>query len=115
MSCSQDYNPRPFLQVMFTEEDVKFYLAELALGLDHLHSLGIIYRDLKPEKYVWYRSVFSPQPAVIAQHNLIPLNNALGQADGRQQSKSVRLSLLTPAVRARSTVEAACVHHMSEH
>ncbi|CAB1334915.1 unnamed protein product [Coregonus sp. 'balchen'] len=37
-------------EVMFTEEDVKFYLAELALGLDHLHGLGIIYRDLKPEK-----------------------------------------------------------------
>ncbi|XP_029625779.1 ribosomal protein S6 kinase alpha-3 isoform X1 [Salmo salar] len=36
-------------QVMFTEEDVKFYLAELALALDHLHGLGIIYRDLKPE------------------------------------------------------------------
>lgn len=34
---------------MFTEEDVKFYLAELALALSHLHSLGIIYRDLKPE------------------------------------------------------------------
>ena len=40
------------LQVMFTEEDVKFYLAELALALEHLHSLGIIYRDLKPEKWV---------------------------------------------------------------
>lgn len=37
---------------MFTEEDVKFYLAELALALDHLHGLGIIYRDLKPEKCV---------------------------------------------------------------
>ncbi|XP_068013755.1 ribosomal protein S6 kinase alpha-6 isoform X4 [Melanerpes formicivorus] len=37
-------------EVMFTEEDVKFYLAELALALDHLHSLGIVYRDLKPEK-----------------------------------------------------------------
>uniref|UniRef100_A0A8C1PQM4 Ribosomal protein S6 kinase n=1 Tax=Cyprinus carpio TaxID=7962 RepID=A0A8C1PQM4_CYPCA len=36
-------------EVMFTEEDVKFYLAELALGLDHLHGIGIIYRDLKPE------------------------------------------------------------------
>jgi len=37
---------------MFTEEDVKFYLAELALALDHLHGLGIVYRDLKPEKSV---------------------------------------------------------------
>ncbi|XP_050511520.1 ribosomal protein S6 kinase 2 beta isoform X1 [Diabrotica virgifera virgifera] len=36
-------------EVMFTEDDVKFYLAELALALNHLHSLGIIYRDLKPE------------------------------------------------------------------
>jgi len=43
---------------MFTEEDVKFYLAELALALSHLHRHGIIYRDLKPEKYVrlvWLR------------------------------------------------------------
>ena len=39
-----------FSQVMFTEDDVKFYLAELALALDHLHGLGIVYRDLKPEK-----------------------------------------------------------------
>ncbi|XP_044290938.1 ribosomal protein S6 kinase alpha-1 isoform X1 [Varanus komodoensis] len=36
-------------EVMFTEEDVKFYLAELVLGLGHLHRLGIVYRDLKPE------------------------------------------------------------------
>lgn len=36
-------------EVMFTEDDVKFYLAELALSLDHLHRLGIVYRDLKPE------------------------------------------------------------------
>uniref|UniRef100_A0A6A7FRR2 non-specific serine/threonine protein kinase n=2 Tax=Hirondellea gigas TaxID=1518452 RepID=A0A6A7FRR2_9CRUS len=36
-------------EIMFTEDDVKFYLAELALALSHLHTLGIIYRDLKPE------------------------------------------------------------------
>lgn len=36
-------------EIMFTEDDVKFYLAELALALDHLHSLGVMYRDLKPE------------------------------------------------------------------
>eukprot|EP00116_Pleurobrachia_bachei_P002683 sb/3462945/ len=42
-------NSIPLSQVMFTEEDVKFYLAEICLALGHLHTLGIIYRDLKPE------------------------------------------------------------------
>jgi serine/threonine protein kinase len=27
----------------------KFYAAEVGLALNHLHGLGIIYRDLKPE------------------------------------------------------------------
>jgi p90 ribosomal S6 kinase len=34
-------------EVMFTETDVRIYLAEICLALEHLHSLGIIYRDLK--------------------------------------------------------------------
>ncbi|CDS11010.1 hypothetical protein LRAMOSA03274 [Lichtheimia ramosa] len=33
----------------FTESMAAFYAAELVLALSHLHSLGIIYRDLKPE------------------------------------------------------------------
>ena len=33
----------------FSEERSKFYLAELILALDHLHSKNILYRDLKPE------------------------------------------------------------------
>jgi p70 ribosomal S6 kinase len=34
---------------IFMEEAASFYLSEIICGLEHLHSLGIIYRDLKPE------------------------------------------------------------------
>ncbi|XP_077107263.1 ribosomal protein S6 kinase beta-2 [Ranitomeya variabilis] len=34
---------------IFMEDTACFYLAEITLALGHLHSLGIIYRDLKPE------------------------------------------------------------------
>lgn len=38
------------LERMFTEDVASFYMAEVVLALEHLHSnLGVIYRDLKPE------------------------------------------------------------------
>jgi serine/threonine protein kinase len=33
----------------FSEDQAKFYFAEVLIALEHLHSLDIVYRDLKPE------------------------------------------------------------------
>lgn len=34
---------------LFNEESARFYAAEVVIGLEYLHCLGIVYRDLKPE------------------------------------------------------------------
>lgn len=33
----------------FTEDETRFFLAELVLAIEHIHAKDIIYRDLKPE------------------------------------------------------------------
>ena len=33
----------------FNEDEARFYLSEILLALEHLHSNSVIFRDLKPE------------------------------------------------------------------
>lgn len=35
-------------QVYFAQDIAKYYIAEIVLGIEHLHSFGIVHRDLKP-------------------------------------------------------------------
>ena len=36
-------------QVYLSEDDARFYLAEIVLAIEQLHDMNILYRDLKPE------------------------------------------------------------------
>jgi len=40
--------------IQMPEERVVFYSAQLVLGLAHLHSMGLIYRDLKPSNILLF-------------------------------------------------------------
>jgi protein kinase A len=37
----------------FTEDQVKFYAAEIFLALEYLHNNNIVFRDLKPENILF--------------------------------------------------------------
>ncbi|XVF69674.1 hypothetical protein PTKIN_Ptkin11bG0100600 [Pterospermum kingtungense] len=41
---------------VFSSAVIRFYLAEILCALEHLHSLGIVYRDLKPENVLIQQS-----------------------------------------------------------
>lgn len=40
---------RAYKVASFTEDTIRYFIAEMVCGLQFLHSKGIIHRDLKPE------------------------------------------------------------------
>jgi beta-adrenergic-receptor kinase len=38
---------------VFSEKEVKFYAAEITLGLEHMHLRSIVYRDLKVKHFIF--------------------------------------------------------------
>ncbi|KAM3184502.1 G protein-coupled receptor kinase 2 [Hymenolepis weldensis] len=60
----------------FPESRARFYAAEITLGLEHLHSLRIVYRDLKPENIliddqVTFYLILGPEISSIAKDNKV--------------------------------------------
>ena len=47
--CGGDLGSRLMHEECFDEFTSKFYIAELVLAVEQLHSLNIIHRDLKPD------------------------------------------------------------------
>nr|AML77879.1 putative LOV domain-containing protein [Oenothera biennis] len=74
---------------IFKEESARFYAAEVVIGLEYLHCLGIVYRDLKPENILLAKDGH----VVLTDFDLSFLTNCKPQivhqpVSGRRKSRS---------------------------
>lgn len=47
-----------FFKGLLTYQQCQFYIGSMILAIEYLHSLGIIYRDIKPENIMISAEVF---------------------------------------------------------
>lgn len=79
---------------VFKEDHVAFYAAEMALGLRHLHLLGIVYRDLKPENCL-----------LNAAGHLVLTDFGLSKAISNDDESACRLIIGTPEYMAPEIIK----------
>ena len=67
----------------FTEQRAAFYVSEVALGVAHLHSRGIVHRDLKLENVLMHASGHCAVSDFGASKRLAPVSMRLCRAGGQ--------------------------------
>nr|AML77803.1 putative LOV domain-containing protein [Euphorbia mesembryanthemifolia]AML78459.1 putative LOV domain-containing protein [Euphorbia mesembryanthemifolia] len=77
---------------IFKEDSARFYAAEVVIGLEYLHCLGIIYRDLKPENILLQENGH----AVLADFDLSFMANSRPQVIKHPQPTNRRRSRSSP-------------------
>nr|AML79429.1 putative LOV domain-containing protein [Phyllanthus sp. BC-2016] len=77
---------------LFKEDSARFYAAEVVIGLEYLHCLGIIYRDLKPENILLQKDGH----AVLTDFDLSFMTSCRPQIIKHQPTNKRRLSKSQP-------------------
>ena len=65
---------------VFSEDQIRFYGAELILGLEHIHAQGIVYRDLKPSNILLDKAghIRISDLGLACEYNAYPPSSSVG-------------------------------------